>query len=82
MWPIAPVAIGTFSAPQTIADTSLRARAGRPAEGTSVMVLLKYGIAALGSGLWAYGLIDQLGSLASIAKYLTISLLMVAVALL
>jgi hypothetical protein len=46
------------------------------------MVLLKYGIAALGSGLWAYGLIDQLGSLASIAKYLTISLLMVAVALL
>src|SRR5581483_9827157 len=52
-----------------------------PPKGTT-MVLMKYGIAALGSGLWAYGLVDQLGSLASVAKYLTISLLMVAVSLL
>jgi hypothetical protein len=46
------------------------------------MVLLKYAIGAVGSGLWAYGLFDQLGSLASVAKYLIISALLVAVSLL
>jgi hypothetical protein len=46
------------------------------------MIVLKYALAALLSVLWAAGLIDQLDSWASTAKYLVISLLMVAVSLL
>jgi len=46
------------------------------------MLLLKYGLATLSSGLWVYGLVDQFDSLASTAKYVVISLVMVALSLL
>jgi len=47
-----------------------------------VMSVLKYAVAALCSGAWAYGLVGQLDSLASTAKYLVISALMAVFALL
>jgi hypothetical protein len=43
---------------------------------------LKYGLLALGSGAWVVGLVDQLYSSAAAMKYLLMSLLMVAVAIL
>ena len=46
----------------------------------SMMSALKYGLATLCGGLWTYGLIEQLGSSSSTAKYLAISALMAAVA--
>jgi hypothetical protein len=46
------------------------------------MSVLKYVAAALCSGAWVYGLIGQLESFASTAKYLVISALMVALSLL
>jgi hypothetical protein len=46
------------------------------------MLLLKYGLLTLTSGLWVYGLVDQLDSLASTAKYLVISGLMVVLTVL
>ena len=41
---------------------------------------LKYGVFALGSVAWTFGLVDQLYSSAATMKYLLMSLLMVAVA--
>src|SRR5215467_287082 len=46
----------------------------------SVVALLKYAVAALGVGLWGYGLADQLESSSSTATYLAITALLVAVA--
>jgi hypothetical protein len=43
---------------------------------------LKYGLLTLGTGVWTVGLIDQLSSSAATMKYLVMSLLMVAVAVL
>ena len=43
---------------------------------------LKYGLLTLGSGAWLFGLVDQLYSSAAAMKYLLMSLLMVAVAIL
>ena len=54
----------------------------QPTRRESVMLLLKYGLATLSSGLWVYGLVDQFDSLASTAKYVVISLVMVALSLL
>jgi hypothetical protein len=54
----------------------------QPTRRESVMLLLKYGLATLSSGLWVYGLVDQFDSLASTAKYMVISLVMVALSLL
>jgi hypothetical protein len=42
--------------------------------------LLKYGLLTLGSGLWIYGLVEQIYSSEAILKYLLMSLLMVVVA--
>ena len=47
-----------------------------------MVVLLKYGLIAAVSGLWISGLFDQLHSLASVGKYLTLSAVMVLFALL
>jgi hypothetical protein len=44
------------------------------------MPRMRYGLLALGSGAWAFGLVDQLYSSAATMKYLLMSLLMVAVA--
>ena len=41
---------------------------------------VKYGLLTLGSGAWAFGLVDQLYSSAAVMKYLLMSLLMAAVA--
>ena len=46
------------------------------------MPRMKYGLLTLGSGAWAFGLVDQLYSSAATMKYLLMSLLMVAVAVL
>jgi hypothetical protein len=46
----------------------------------SVVALLKYAVAALGVGLWGYGLADQLESSSSTATYLAITALLVALA--
>jgi hypothetical protein len=46
------------------------------------MPRLKYGLFTLGTGVWAFGLVDQLYSSAATMKYLLMSLLMVAVAVL
>jgi hypothetical protein len=43
---------------------------------------VKYGLLTLGSGVWAFGLVDQLYSSAATMKYLLMSLLMAAVAIL
>ena len=40
---------------------------------------LKYGLLAVGSVAWTFGLVDQLYSSAATMKYLLMSLLMVAV---
>ena len=42
----------------------------------------KYGLLSLGAGVWTVGLIDQLSSSAGAVKYVMMSLLMVAVAML
>ena len=42
--------------------------------------LVKYSVLGLASGLWVFGLVDQLYSSASMMKYLLLSLLMAAVA--
>ncbi len=42
--------------------------------------LIKYGLLTLALGLWSFGLVDQLYSSASTMKYLLMSLLMVAIA--
>lgn len=41
---------------------------------------VKYGLLALGSVAWTFGVVDQLYSSAATMKYLLMSLLMVAVA--
>ena len=41
---------------------------------------LKYGLLTLGSGLWIYGLVEQLYSSEAIMKYLLMSLLIAALA--
>jgi hypothetical protein len=41
---------------------------------------VKYGIIALGVGLWGYGLLDQLHSTTETLTYLAISLVIVAIA--
>ena len=46
------------------------------------MPKMKYGLLTLGSGAWAFGLVDQLSSSAATMKYLLMSLLMVVVAVL
>lgn len=43
---------------------------------------VKYGLIALAAGLWLFGLIDQLYSSAGVAKYILMSLLIGAVAML
>jgi hypothetical protein len=43
---------------------------------------VKYGVLAVGTGLWILGLLSQLSSSAGPMKYLLMSLLIVAVALL
>ena len=43
---------------------------------------LKVGLLTLGSSVWLFGLVDQLYSSAATMKYLLMSLLMVAVAIL
>lgn len=43
---------------------------------------VKYGLIALAAGLWLFGLIDQLYSTAGVAKYILMSLLIGAVAML
>jgi hypothetical protein len=45
-----------------------------------MFLYLKYALIALGSVLWMLGLADQLPDLVQTAKYVGISLLMVAVA--
>jgi len=64
-----------------VAGTPARVR-GLRFEGSvmSVVALLKYAVAALGVGLWGYGLADQLESSSSTATYLAITALLVAVA--
>ena len=47
-----------------------------------VLSMVKYAAAALCSGAWAYGLVGQLDSWVSAAKYLAISALMVVLSLL
>jgi hypothetical protein len=42
----------------------------------------KYGLLMLGSAAWTYGLVEQLYSSAAMMKYLLLSLLMAAVAVL
>jgi len=44
--------------------------------------LVKSGVLGLAGCLWAFGLVDQLYSSAAVMKYLLLSLLMAAVALL
>ena len=44
------------------------------------MPVVKYSVLGLASGLWVFGLVDQLYSSASMMKYLLLSLLMAAVA--
>ena len=44
------------------------------------MVFLKYALIVTFAGLWLVGLVDQIESVESVAKYLAISSLMVAVA--
>jgi hypothetical protein len=43
------------------------------------MPLLKFGLLAVASALWVFGLVDQLYSSAATMKYLLLSLLMAAV---
>ncbi|MEW6450768.1 MAG: hypothetical protein AB1490_08985 [Pseudomonadota bacterium] len=43
---------------------------------------VKYSLIALAAGLWLFGLVDQLYSSASVAKYILMSLLIGAVAML
>ena len=43
---------------------------------------VKYGLLTVGSGMWVYGLVDQLYSSAATMKYLLMSLMMTAVAFL
>lgn len=43
---------------------------------------VKYGLIALAFGLWSFGLADQLYSSAGVAKYILMSLLIGAVAML
>lgn len=57
-------------------------RGGKGVALVNYLALLKYGVVTLCSGLWGYGLIEQIDSLASTAKYIVISLLMVAISLL
>jgi len=42
--------------------------------------LVKYSVFGLASGLWVFGLVDQLYESAAMMKYLLLSLLMAAVA--
>ncbi len=42
-------------------------------------LLIKHALLALGSALWLVGLADQFHSLSSIATYLIISMMMIAV---
>lgn len=44
--------------------------------------VVKYGVLALALGLWGFGLVDQLYSSASVMKYVLMSLLIGAVAML
>jgi hypothetical protein len=46
------------------------------------MPRVKYGLLTVGSGVWVYGLVDQLYSSAATMKYLLMSLMMTAVAFL
>lgn len=48
----------------------------------TAMPRVKYGLLALVASLWAFGLVEQLYSSAATMKYLLMSLLMVAVAVL
>jgi hypothetical protein len=43
---------------------------------------VRYGLIALAAGLWIFGLVDQLYSSAGVAKYILMSLLIGAVAML
>jgi hypothetical protein len=43
---------------------------------------VRYGLLTLASGAWVFGLVDQLYSSAAAMKYLLMSLIMVAVAML
>lgn len=43
---------------------------------------IKYGLLTLGTGVWTFGLVDQLYSSAATMKYILMSLLMIAVAVL
>ena len=54
--------------------------AAETSERDFMFLYLKYGLIALGSVLWMLGLADQLPDLVQTAKYVGISLLMVAVA--
>jgi len=42
---------------------------------------VKYGVIALGLGLWTYGLIDQLDSSTETVTYLAVTLVIAAIAL-
>ena len=44
------------------------------------MPLVKYSVLGIASGLWVFGLVDQLYKSAAMMKYLLLSLLMAAVA--
>ena len=46
------------------------------------MIIVKYGLIVVSSGLWLSGLIDQFHSLTAVAKYVGISALMVVLAML
>ena len=46
------------------------------------MALIKYGLITVSSGLWLSGLVEQFHSLAAVGKYVIISALMVALAML
>ena len=44
--------------------------------------IVKYSVLTVASGLWVFGLVDQLYSSAAMMKYILMSLLMAAVAIL
>jgi len=46
------------------------------------VIIVKYGLIVVSSGLWLSGLIDQFHSLTAVAKYVGISALMIALAML
>jgi hypothetical protein len=50
--------------------------------GSPMPVVVKYALLTVSSGLWLSGLVDQIHSLAAVAKYVGISALMLALALL